>query len=1283
MLDGQNKWFYLLRMAGNSRPWAGKRPQIILTALLYEVLTMMLNIQASARRMFAVALLLVTVVFTSTTFAQLSGKGSIRGTVMDKTGAVVPNASVVATNNDTNVATSRRASSSGDYEITPLNPGNYTLTVKVEGFEGFVQQNIHVNALEVANIDVHLALGEAASTITVTEQTPALETTNATLGATMENSMYSALPIEMGSAGSPDQRRATDFALLMPGVQGNETNGNATTNTGVVNGGGSRGATTAVYINGVPFTRVDGEGDPRYVWTALSVDAVDQFQLETNGYPAMYEGQGVQNYTVKSGTNKYHGYIYDFNRNTLFDTWGFFAPGLVNPFTETTPGNAATGHATKPTEHENEFGIVLSGPIIKNKLFYFGQYGEFRFTQGPHPTFQTQPTAAMRTGDFTAAGLPAIFDPRSTNCVTVGTATSCTRTQFVNGTTANQIPLALQSAVARSLQAFIPANTNANLTNNYLAGYKAGLTNWSTTHRLDYTISAKNNLSVVVAQGRQASSVPTGQTTAGRNLGPIPINFGQAFTPKTTVIIAQDVYTITPHIVNQMSYGFARYNGPTINTDRGGTFGAAANHYGGLPAGQAQDSFPTVNFGTNGPDNSTTLAGEPASRAIANSYAFVDNVEWTKGRHIFTIGGEIAWMQYQNTVDTGGTSPLTIQLSNTETAQFNAGTANAGTSTGQSYASFLTGAPDSVAVTQTFLATETGARFRPVSPYIQDTWKATNKLTVDMGLRYDFYPPYKEENNKLSWLNPSLPNVSSGNLGAIQFAGGVNGQTNIKKWWKNWGPRVGVAYAVTPKTVLRGSWGVMYTHGNGVGGAAGSRNGTGTLGFSAANTVPWTQTATFAANPNLDAGFPASSPFAPNISPTVNTGYFVQGGVTSPAGGSGIGYGDTYLGGRAPEYVNWSVGFQHEITNSLVLTAAYVGSEGHFEIEDNANGRGQFINQLDPKFLAAGAQLGANATPIAVSAALAASGVLTAPNYNAADFDPKQKVSQALLPFPQYKSTTDTYGNYANSFYQGMQFSLNKRMTHGLSYMANYTFSKSIDNGGTFRSGYDIPALYNSSGRVLNHTRIERSESTSSQRHHLVLTGVYAIPTGAGHRFGGGNAYMRRVFSGYQVSGIFQAYSGSPLALTASSCGGGTNGLAPVSEGTCLPSYNPAFTGPARIHGSWGQGVTATNVATQFIDPTAFITTISSAAAPMYSNAARTAPYKLFGPGNYDLDLSLRRVIDITSRVKFTVNAELYNVTNHVQFGGIGTTFGSASFGTVSTQANNTRQAQFSGKLDF
>ena len=247
-----------------------------------------------------------------------------------------------------------------------------------------------------------MTVGSETQTVDVSTAPPQLETSNATLGATMENDLYSALPIEMGAYGQPDQRRATDFAFLMPGVQGNNTNGNATTNTGVVNGSGSRGAVSAVYVDGLPFVRAGGNGDPRYVWTAISVDAVDQFQVQTSGYSAIYEGQGIQNYTVKQGGNKYHGSVYEFFRNTALDTWGFFG----------TVPNPVTGKPVKPVEHSNEYGINLSGPLVpfgtwKEKVFFYGNYNGFRYTSAT-PTPMTFPTAAQQQATS------ALSAPRST-----------------------------------------------------------------------------------------------------------------------------------------------------------------------------------------------------------------------------------------------------------------------------------------------------------------------------------------------------------------------------------------------------------------------------------------------------------------------------------------------------------------------------------------------------------------------------------------------------------------------------------------------------------------------------------------------------------------------------------------------------------------------------------------------------------------------------------------------------------------------------------------------------
>jgi hypothetical protein len=1242
--------------------------------------------------------------------AQLSGKGELKGTVKDPTGAVVANATVTATEDTTGVNTVRKSTSAGDYDLSPLDPGVYTVVVTATGFQKQTQANVHVNALEIQDYSPVLTLGAMTENVTVTTAPPALETSNAVLGATMEQEMYSALPIQMGAGGNFDQRRATDFAVLMPGVQGNETNGNSTTNTGVVNGSGSRGAASAVYLNGLPFTSVAGEGDTRYVWSAISVDSVDQFQVQTSGYSALYEGQGVQNYTVKSGGSKFHGSVYDFFRNTALDTWGFFAPAL----SITNPATGIVKPATKPTEHENEFGIVASGPVYKNKVFLFANYDGYRFSHGPTPVYQTLPTLAEVNGDFRDQGVN-IYDPRSTVCNAGGTA--CTRTQYASdGTnvgipvgTLNVIPRGLQDPVALKMQSFLQADYTLPTTigNNFIGGYKYGLSNWMTTSKMDWTINSRNSLSLTFGKGRQASVGPAAQTTAGRNVTPFaPYNYGQVYAPKTTVWTLQETYVITPRLVNQFNYGFGRYNGPTFNPNSGGAFSATSLGISGLPSGQASTAFPITTFsGTNAP---TGFAGTVANTAISNAYIITDNVQWQLGKHSLTIGGQYAWLEYQYLTNATGTSPLTIANAPGETEAFTckvpfsngapcptaSQTTTLNSATGFSYASFLAGAADSQSVTDNLAIVETGARFHPVSPYVQDDWKVSSRLTLNLGLRWDFYPTYREEHDRLSYFNPAGANPVSMNLGTVAYAGssagaaGCNCRTNVSDFYKNFGPRLGFAFQSDPKTVWRGSWGVMYTHGNGVGGSAISRAGTGTSGYSSTPKTTFTNTignSTLPAFTNqfLTAGFQGFNPppTLPNLISGFGTGYYIGG--PSP---QTIAYGDSYLGGRAPQYLNWSFGMQRSLSNSITLTMSYVGSEGHFEINDGGNARGQWVNQLNPAFLAAGATaLSAKATPANVATAVALAG-MPVPNYNAATFDPNQSVSTALKPFPQY-SLSDAYGNVANSVYHGLQATVQKRLSNGLIFMANYTWSKAIDDGGTFRSGYAIPARFiQTAGRSWAVDRIERSVSTSSQPQHIVVTGVYDLPFGKGH-LGGSNLVTRSLLSNFKVSGIVQMYSGSPLAITESSST--TCTATNPATGTCMPNYAPGLPPnyTAKLNGDFGHGVTAATASSrQFINPNVFahVSTVSIAAAPLFGNLVRTAPYGLYGPGNYDLDLSIRRTFGLGFEgAHLMLEADLYNITNHTQFGGIGTAFGSTTFGTVSTQANTSRDAQLTAKVEF
>jgi hypothetical protein len=1233
--------------------------------------------------------------------AQLAGKGAISGTVTDKTGAVISDATVSATNNATGISVSTTTTGAGFYTFPNLDPGIYTVAVKANGFETLTQQNVHVNGTETQSFNPSLTVGSVSTQVTVTTTPPLLETSNATLGGLMENSMYSALPLEMGGYGQNGARRASDFALLMPGFQANTTHNNVTDNTSVVNGSGSQGAVTAVYVDGVPFTNASGEGDPRFVDSNIDVEAVNQFQVQTSGYSALYEGMGVESYTVKQGGDQYHGTLYEYMRNTAFDAWGFFGPELKSPY---------TGQPEKPVEHQNEFGIFVSGPIIKHTLFLFGQYGQYRYS-ATNPTFTTFPTLAEQHGDFSGTGVK-VYDPNSQTACTANSTTGTCRYEFgygYGGTPgpsgdpvlmgkANVIPASEMSAVALKMESYIPTLTNQNLANNYISPNASGVTQWNSTGRLDYVMSPSDTLSVITALSRTASNSPVGQTNTSRNVGPVPYNFGQSYVPKSIVSIVEENHVFTPHVLNQFKVGFSRYYDPTINVDSlSPTYSATSMGITGLPSGQTQQAFPFVTW--SGTDTPTNWAGEPSSLTVANSYYLIDNVQWVFGKHSLTIGGQLAELQYNDTPDTTGVSPITLAYTATETSGFqNAATLQSGT--GLAYASFLVGQVDKPSLTVNSRA-DIGARFLPISPYVQDDWKVSSKLTLNLGLRWDYFPAYGEVHNTYTYFNPTLTNPITGSPGAIEFAGslpaGVSGvtvcncKTPVNNYYKNFGPRLGFAYAVTPKTVIRGAWGVMYTHGNAVGGAAVSRTGTGTLGFSAAPSFSSNSSTYLSSAPMGTANtwaFPAYTGAAGVASGNAyGTGYTTTKGYTSSP--SGIGYADPYYGGRAPEYINWNLSVQRQLSNTIVATVSYVGSEGHFEPTDGGNPRGYWADQLDPKYLSLGNDLNTAVSKLPGGYAAYAQ-AHNLPYYSW--FATNQSLSTALKPFPQY-GVSDSYGDVANSNYHSLQVQVTKQMAKGVTFMGNYTFSKALDDGGTFRTGYPIPAgtLANDPQKSYPADRIEYGLSTTDMPQRLVLTGVWDLPFGTGV-LGGSSEWSRAAFGGFRLSGIAQFNSGSPLALTGSSCP--TN----PAQSTCEPILNPAWTGPARVNGSWGNHITAANTtAISYIAPTSG-TSVSNNSGPFenpvsgvlssynyqFSDAARTAPYGLFGPGNYDLDLSLRREFALhLEDAHLSLQVDAYNLTNHVEFGGIGTKLGSAGFGSVTSQVNNPRQLQLSGRLSF
>ena len=640
-------------------------------------------------------------------------------------------------------------------------------------------------------------------------------------------------------------------------------------------------------------------------------------------------------------------------------------------------------------------------------------------------------------------------------------------------------------------------------------------------------------------------------------------------------------------------------------------------------------------------------------------------------------------MNYDQIPATGGSTPLTLSNAVTETAAItpstNAAPKYAATAnTGAAYASFLLGQVDKTSFT-TYAVQEFGSRFRAISPYIQDNWKVTDKLTLDLGLRWDYFPPLRENKDNMSFFSPSLANPVTGVNGGLQFAGQGAGTCNcstpVNTYMKNFGPRLGLAYQVDPTTVLRASYGVMFTHGNGVGGSNQSVTG------SASNALGFSTSPTFSSSGTLlstapftgaNGAIPAYTLASGRASGAqFGTGYTTTAGYTGTP--STLAYYDPYLGSRAPEFINWSVGLQHQWTPNFVTTMTYVGSQGHFLLADGTNARGFYADQLDPKYLALGSDL--SATGVNLQTTCTKDG-LSCP----ANFATSKAVSDAIKPFP-FQTVSDFFSNVSNANYHALQVVANLRATHHLTFMANYTWSRAIDDTGQFRSGYALPAgsVYNNPNAYAA-DRIERTVSTSSQPHKVVVTGVYDLPFG--RSIFASHEWQRAIFGGFKFSEIFQAFSGSPLNITAATCG------ANPAQGVCLPSYNPAYTNPnnARINGKhWGQGVTRTNYNTvSFIDPNAFTTT----PAYQFGNVARTAPYGLTGPGNYDLDLALVRSfkLHLTEASRLDFRAEYYNVTNHTQFlvTGNSLVFGNAQFGQVAPNTAATRKSgQFSARISF
>lgn len=1240
---------------------------------------------AKVKWLVMVAAMLVLMPFAAK--AQIGATGTIQGTVTDPTGAVIPGALVMVTNKATGAVNQQKTTKDGFYSVAALPIGQYSLSVTARGFKKLVHGNITLNGMQVLGLNLTMAVGAATQTVTVSTEPPPLETQDATLGASLAGTEYKQLPLEMGAQASPDQQRVTDFAALMPGVSIQTNHGNLTDAAMVVNG---QNNATATYVEGVPFTFADSPGDPRFIWPALGVQSVSQFQLKTSSFSAEYTGLDVENFNTNSGTNQIHGSVYDIVRNTAFDAFGFLPPH-----------NNVTGNVYKPPEHMNEYGLDAGFPLVKNKLFFFGAFEGYRFSTVVPETYNTLPTKAEFQGDFSQLlnqeGIQ-IYDPLTETCST----TSCTRQPFPG----NIIPPGEISPVAQALSQFWGKINYANdsLTNNFLGTYGYGLSNWDGTVRIDYHPSDRQTITGILATGRQGLVGPSATTT---NMGPFPYRTAKYYRPITHLAVIEDTYTISSTLVNQFKYGAAQYHSPDFNPTYGfpGTDKwAASNWIGGLPSGQAAGGFSEEKF--SGSFSPAQWGVDGYNIHNENNFNLVDSLQWVHGKHSLSFGGQIRWFQDDVVGQVGGSGPLTLNLNSSDTAQFEPNSLTLNSKTGNSFASFMLGAVDSASYSYVApIATAVGSRYRDLGFYVNDDIRATPNLTVNAGLRWDFMPPFHETENRWSFMNPALSNPITGTPGALEYVGNIPGvgcdcQTPVRSYFENFGPRLGIAWALNNKTVLRASYGIYYTAAGPVN--AGPNSTPPGFGATVSASSQGYSLPAFYLNGNADAtsganydggtvqglsndpenttfggGQPGTGiPTLPIYSAAFQTYYSTNPNPYQVK--AGVPYYDPYLGDRAPQFEGWTFGFQRLLTPNITATVSWVGNEAHFIAVSGA--RGLYSNGLDPKYLYLGSTLGEKATPSNTPGGVPYSSFVGSTG----------SVEQALLPYPQYSGVSDVNESVGNTSYNALQLSIRQRAVHGLTYTLNYTWSKTMDDIDNFRSGYAIPAgvVYGSTEEIPQNS-MAHSLSRIDIPQNLKIYGVYQLPFGKG-QLGGSNLVARSIVGGWALSAIFEHIAGNPLEITSKNCS------AP-GQGTCFPIYTPNFTGSARQNGGWGHGATAATLGQiQYVNPDAFETTTQLSNQYVIGNIARSAPDGLFAPGHDNWEGGLRRTFNLmpSERVKLVFEANVFNATNNVLFGSTSSNYtskigqqvnssGSKSLGVVTGQANQPRQWQFEGHITF
>jgi len=1123
----------------------------------------------------------VLFLITSTVFvlAQTTN-GGIQGAVTDPSGATIGGAQITGRNLDTGLTISTVTSNAGLYSLANLPPGRYTVTVEAPNLKKYSREGVTVQTDATVALDVQMQLGAVSDSVTVAADASQLETATSDIGATLQSSLTENLPLEVNGT----VRNPVQFISLVPGFVGNVGNnpGDNSTDDYKVNGGQEGG--TDILVDGVSISLVSPNTQMN---KGVSTEGVQEFKvLQSNFSPEYGEsGDGIVSLTVKSGTNDWHGSVYDYLRNRAFDanTWANNTQGLK-----------------RSVNTQNDFGATAGGPVRiphlyngHDRTFFFFDYEGFRFrTGGTSPI--SVPNAAFQGGDFSAL-CTAGFTGGLCNDPTHQLYDPTTHVPITGDVLTND-PNFKPSKVMTNVFGLLPPTTDA-LTNNVIDTTISSTTANIFDIKVDHDISAKHRIS----GGFDYDNTNTGGFS---NLGPI---FGSVTPQDTRYVRFSDNYIFTPSVVNQLLFGFSRRFRGEVYNGLGLDYPAKIGLTGVSPV-----TFPCVKFTGTPYENLLNNCGD--SQFADNVYQTNDSVSWVRGKHNMKFGGEIRALQFNVRRLTQASGEFDFNAQETSST----GAGGVGGVGGDPVASSLFGLVNTATLNY---GSFSGVRYKDFSFFAQDTYRLNTHLTVNYGLRFDLDIPASEAEERFSMVDPTLANPGAGGiLGAYTYFGsgaGRNGRTRPQDIYKKaFGPRIGFAYSINNKTVLRGGYGIFYEPLKE--GSFADQDG---LGFFNRQTI----TPTNGGPTQIDAGvtrvFPDSGPFTPDGQNGSN------GVITVPANT-----------GRPADIQTWNLDIQRQITSNLFVSVAYVGSKGTHLPALNI-----IPNQTNPTYLSLGSDLSMDASCLGLGTcpnAIAAGVKLPYPTFTG-------QINQALRPFPQYGDFNQEDNSFSpdrtgNSTYHAMQLQVDKRFASGLSFLVSYTVSKNLTDADS--AGPGVAGFIGTNefiGQNSYNRSAEKAVSELDTPQSLVASFMYELPMGHGKRYLNGNGAAERLVGGWYVAGVAQYKSGIPTEVYGP-CGG--------TAGDVLFA-GCHFTGSARVNVI--PGVSQTNkgnfdpFTTPFWNPAAF-----SAAAPLtFGDEPRSlASARAFGTRDEDFTLGKKtRIFGEKGVIDF--RAEFFNIFNRHVFG--------------------------------